>query len=116
MKKCDQVVATYHQSVAFEVVKASEKKLGATVEGGMARAKPGEQPGAIGASTLKVVADIVKLDRTHQQAVLKGAEGEQITVDVENPENFDKVKVGDRVEITLTEAVAIDVQPRSGSR
>jgi uncharacterized OB-fold protein len=58
-----------------------------------------------------IVADIVKLDRKNKQAVLKGAEGKTVTVNVQRPEVFDKVKVGDRVEITYTEAVAIDVQP-----
>jgi hypothetical protein len=32
-----------------------------------------------------------------------------------NPSNFDKVKVGDKVEITYTEAFAIDVQPKGSA-
>jgi Cu/Ag efflux protein CusF len=111
VKKGDEVVATYFQSVAFEVVKPGETKLGVTAKEGAARAELGERPGAIGARVVTIVADIVKLDRQNSQAVLKGPEGKTMTVNVENPENFDKVKVGDRVEITLTEAVAIDVQP-----
>ena len=63
------------------------------------------------ARVVTIVADIAKLDRKNQQAVLRGPKGETMTVDVQNPDNFDKVKVGDRVEITLTEAIAIDVQP-----
>jgi len=63
---------------------------------------------------MTIVADIVKLDRQHNTAVLRGPEGNLTTVDVANPANFDKVKVGDRVEITLTEALAIDVQPAPG--
>ena len=116
VKKGDAVVATYCQSVAFEIVKPGEAKLGVTAEEGAARAEPGERPGAIGARIVTIVADIVKLDRQNSTAVLKGPEGKTMTVNVENPENFDKVKVGDRVEITLTEAVAIDVQPAPKSR
>jgi len=110
VKRGDQVVVTYFRSVAFEVVK-KDAKLGVTTEGGAARAEVGEQPGALGATVVTVVADIVKLDRANQQAVLKTSDGQTITVDVKNPENFDRVKVGDRVEIQLTEAVAIDVTP-----
>lgn len=43
--------------------------------------------------------------------MLRGAEGKSVTVNVKNPESFDKVKVGDSVEITYTDAFAIDVQP-----
>jgi len=111
VKKGDEVVATYYQSVAFEVVKKSEAELGASAQQGAARAELGEKPGAIGARVITIVADIVKLDRANSLAVLKGAEGKTMTVNVRNPENFDKVKVGDRVEIVVTEAVAIDVQP-----
>ena len=111
LKKGDAVIATYYQSVAFEVVKKSEAKLGITGEEGGARAELGEKPGAIGARVITIVADVVKLDKESKQAVLKGADGKTTVVNVHNPAAFDKVKVGDRVEIRLTEALAIDVQP-----
>ena len=111
LKKGDEVIATYYQSAAFEVVKKSDAKLGVTAEEGGARAELGEKPGAIGARIITIVADVVKLDRQNKQAVLKGADGKTTTVNVQNPAAFDKVKVGDRVEIRLTEALAIDVQP-----
>jgi hypothetical protein len=111
VKRGDEVIATYFQSVAFDVVKKSEAKLGVTAEEGGARAELGERPGAIGARVVTIVADVVKIDRETRQAVLKGAEGKTTTVNVQNPAAFDRVKVGDRVEIRLTEAIAIDVQP-----
>ena len=111
VKKGDQVLVTYYQSVAFEVVKPGDAKLGVTGAEGLARAEVGAQPGGVAARVVTIVADIAKLDRKNQQAVLRGPKGETMTVDVQNPDNFDKVKVGDRVEITLTEAIAIDVQP-----
>lgn len=111
VKKGDEVIATYYQSAAFEVVKKSDAKLGVTAEEGGARAELGEKPGAIGARVVTIVADVVKLDKENKQAVLRGPEGQTTTVNVYNPAAFEKVKVGDRVEIRLTEAVAIDVQP-----
>lgn len=111
LKKGDAVIATYYQSVGFEVVKKSDAKLGITGEEGGARAELGEKPGAVGARVITIVADVVKLDKQNQQAVLKGADGKTTTVNVQNPAAFEKVKVGDRVEIRLTEALAIDVQP-----
>ncbi len=111
VKKGDEVMATYYQSAAFEVVKKSDAKLGVSAEEGGARAELGEKPGAIGARVVTIVADVVKLDKENKQAVLRGPEGQTTTVNVYNPAAFEKVKVGDRVEIRLTEAVAIDVQP-----
>jgi Cu/Ag efflux protein CusF len=111
MKRGDEVIATYYQSVAFEVVKPGEKKLGATQQEGLGRAELGDKPGAVAARVVTIVADVGKLDRKSQQAVLSGPEGKAMTVNIEDPGVFDRVKVGDRVEITLTEAVAIDVQP-----
>jgi hypothetical protein len=111
MKKGDQVVVTYLKSVAFEVVKKSDAELGVTGAAGAGRAELGEKPGAVGAKTIQIVADIVKLDRANSEAVLKTANGEVFSVEVQNAANFDKVKVGDRVAIQLTEGVAIDVQP-----
>lgn len=110
LKRGDEVITTYYQSVAFQVVTAAEAKVGISGAEGGAAAKLGDKPGAVGARTVTLVADIVKLDRASQQAVLKGPEGKTLTVNVQNPDNFEKVKVGDRVEITYTEAVAIDVQ------
>lgn len=113
LERGDSVIATYYRSVAFEVVKRSDAELGVAGLAGVGRAEPGEKPGGVGGQAMRLVADIVKLDRKNQQAVLKGAKGDTITVDVQRPEVFDKVKVGDRVEIIYTEAVAIDVQPAS---
>jgi hypothetical protein len=110
VKRGDSVIATYHRSIAFEVVPRKDAELGVATLGGVGRAEPGEKPGAVGGQAMKIVADIVKIDRKKQEVVLKGAEGKTLTVEVERPEVFDKVKVGDRVEILYTEAVAIDVQ------
>jgi len=116
VKKGDEVIASYYQSIAFEVVPKKDAKLGVSAEEGGARAPMGDKPGAIGARVVTIVADVVKLDRETKQAVLKGADGKTTTVNVQNPAAFDKVKVGDRVEIRLTEAVGIDVQPAPKSK
>ena len=41
---------------------------------------------------------------------LKGPEGNVETVRVMDPKNLEKVKVGDRIVITYTEALAISVE------
>jgi antitoxin (DNA-binding transcriptional repressor) of toxin-antitoxin stability system len=111
VKAGDDVVITYYQSTAFQVVPPGEMQLGVRETAGVERAAQGAAPGGNAASVTTVVADIAKLDREKQEAVLRGSEGRLMTVHVADPANFDKVQVGDRVQITLTEALAVDVQP-----
>jgi hypothetical protein len=111
MRRGDHVVVTYSESVAFQVLKPGEAKPGISGAVEAARAQPGTKPGGAVAAVVTVVATIVKLDRKAQQATLRGPDGKTVVVDVQNPENFNKVKVGDTVEITYTEELAIDVQP-----
>lgn len=111
VKEGDDVVVTYYQSTAFEVVPPGEMQLGVHDTAGVDRAARGAAPGGEAARVTTVVADIAKLDREKQEAVLRGTEGKLMTVHVADPANFDKVHVGDRVQITLTEALAVDVEP-----
>ncbi len=110
MKKGDEVVVTYYQSAAFEVLKKGDPRPAASAAEGLGRAEEGEKPGGMAARVVTVVADVVRLDRDSSTATLRGPEGDLTTVFVQNPAAFEKVKVGDTVEITLTEALAIDVQ------
>jgi hypothetical protein len=111
VKPGDDVVVTYYQATAFQVVPPGEMQPGVRESTGVERAPAGAQPGGGAARVTTVVADIAKLDREKQEAVLRGSEGQLVTVHVEDPANFDKVQVGDRVQITLTEALAVDVEP-----
>ena len=111
VKKGDDVVVTYYQSTAFEVVPPGEVQLGTRETAGAERAARGDAPGGEATSVTTVVADIAKLDRAKQEAVLRGSDGQLMTVHVADPAHFDKVKVGDRVQITLSEALAVDVEP-----
>lgn len=111
VEKGDRVIVTYYQAVAFEVLKPGEAKSSISGGAGASRAKLGEKPGVAMASEITLVAKVLKLDRANQIAVLQGPEGKTVTVNVRNPENFNKVTVGDTVEIVYTEAMAVDVQP-----
>jgi len=110
MKKGDEVVVSYHKSVAFEVVDPKDVKLGVGGVAASATAAPGTKPGAMEGATMVIVADILKIDRKNQEVELRTDRGEIFSVDVERPEVFDKIKVGNRVAIQMTEAVAVDVQ------
>ena len=111
VKRGDRVVVVYYESIAFRVLAPGEARPSLSSDDDAMVAPLGQRPGAAAARETTLVARIVELDRVAQRAVLRGPEGKTVTVKVQNPENFDKVKVGDTVEITYTEAFAIDVQP-----
>jgi len=109
VKVGDQVTVAYHESLAFEVRKPGETPPGTTVTGAAARAKEGEQPaGAVG-QTIQVTATIVAIDRTTMMLTLKGPDGTEIEVKARDPEKVALVSVGDVMEITYTEALAVSV-------
>jgi Cu/Ag efflux protein CusF len=111
VKVGDDVVVTYFESVAFEVRKAGTGTPGVSVAEGMERAEPGQRPRAAGARVTTITATITGIDKSKGTVTLTGPEGDAVTVKVRNPANLDKVANGDLVDITLTEAVAISVEP-----
>ena len=113
VRKGDQVVATYYESVAVRVMKPGTAKPGITGAEGLERAKPGEKPAGVGTRTVTLTATITAIDRKKQTATLKGPKGKSVTVHVKDPTRLEGVKVGDLVEITYTEALAIAVEKAS---
>ena len=63
---------------------------------------------------MTVIADVVALDAQKNQITLKGPHGDVVTLDVRNPDQFKVLKVGDQIEVTYTEALALSVEPGSG--
>jgi Cu/Ag efflux protein CusF len=111
VKVGDQVVTTYYESLAYSVHKPGSLEAGATAAVGAARAEPGEKPGAIAANVVQVVATIVAIDKATPSVTLKKADGEVVAIRVREPRRLEGVAVGDMVEITYSEALAIAVQP-----
>jgi Cu/Ag efflux protein CusF len=111
VKKGDHVVITYYEAVAFQVLPSKKAVLSMTGLEGKGHAKAGEKPGAAAAREIHIVAKIEKLDPKAGTAVLLGPKGKTFTVDVQDRSNFEKVKVGDVVEIVARQALAVDVHP-----
>jgi len=110
VQKGDLVDATYYQSVAVQLRKPGEATPGVSAAAGATRAEVGAPPGAAGAQSVTVVSTIRALDRQAGTATLEGPDGGLTTINVRNPAHFDVAKVGDLVEITYTEAIAISVE------
>jgi hypothetical protein len=108
----DQVTANYYASLAGEVREATEAEkrsplTDVTIEG---KAGRDTDPLAGAVRTVKAVAKVEKLDPVKKQMTIKGPRGKSYDVAVEKPSTFEKVKAGDTIVITFTEALAVSVE------
>jgi len=109
VKVGDLVTVKFYESIAVEVIKPGTA-MGAGEKTAIVRAKPGEMPGGMVARQVSVTATITAIDKQKSTITLKGPEGKLNTVKVQDPANLEKVKVGDDLMITYTEALAISVE------
>jgi len=113
LKVGDEVVAKYYEAIAFELKKPGEAVPGKSVKEGVGPAGGGPAGPGVGGRQVTVVATIEAIDLKKGTVTLKGPEGKSVDVTARDPKNLKKVKVGDLVEITYTEALAISVEPAS---
>jgi hypothetical protein len=109
VKVGDLVTVKYYESLAVEVMKPGTV-AGAGEKSAVVRAKPGEMPGGMAARQSTVTATVTAIDKKKGTITLKGPDGKTVIAKAEDPKNLDKVKVGDDLMITYTEALAISVE------
>jgi hypothetical protein len=63
------------------------------------------------AGEVTAIAKVTHVNPKAKTITLKGPRGNEVALDVQNPDQFKVVKVGDEVKVTYTEAVAISVEP-----
>jgi len=110
IKKGDQVVATYIESMAVFVAKAGEKPVTGEVE--VVKAAPkGDKPSIIAVDTVQETLAVVGIDYKQRKITLKWPDGKTKTVKIhKNVKGFKKIKKGDSIVVRLTEAVAVAVK------
>lgn len=109
VKVGDLVTVKFYESIAVELIKPGTY-AGTGEKTAIVKAKPGEMPGGMVAKQVTVTATITAIDKQKSTITLKGPEGNMTKVKVQDPTNLEKVKVGDELMITYTEALAISVE------
>ncbi len=109
IKVGDKVVAKFYESIAFTLKKPGEAVEGPKVEQTVAGAKPGEVPAAVLANKATITVTIEDISPKKTYVTVKGPDGKTMDIKVVDPKNLEKVKVGDKVEITYTQALAISL-------
>ncbi len=110
MKKGDNVNIGYYESVAFAVAKPGEKLSATSHVQAMATRKDGEKPGGTALSVTDTTATVEDVDREKREVTLKGIDGNLVKVVVDpSVGNLERIKKGDQITATRTEALAISV-------
>jgi Cu/Ag efflux protein CusF len=111
IKVGDQVQASYTEALAWQVKPAGQGSPGVSTNADVTTSKPGSKPGATVGRTVNLTATITAIDLVNGTVTLTGPGGQSQTIKARDPANLKKVQVGDLVDITYTEAVAISVKP-----
>ena len=112
VKVGDEVSAKYYVSVAAELREPTEeeKKSPLVVAEGMARAPKGTAPAAGGLRVIRVVATVEGLERPTRLLTLKGPRGNYMSTRARDVKKLEKLRLGDTIVVTFTEALAISVE------
>jgi hypothetical protein len=100
----DTVRATYYESVAYDV-----RTAGAAAPGD---AQPAPLPGTVDTRVVVVTSKITAIDRPAGTLTLQAPDADPVTVHIRDPGALAGVKVGDLVDVTLTEAVAVTIEAK----
>jgi hypothetical protein len=107
----DEVVGQLMEKLAVEVRAATaEEKANPTSIAELATvAEPGQKPAGLFVRQAKALYTIDSIDKPAGGGSLRDASGRSHFVKVRDPAVLDRVKVGDTVVVTLTEALRIEV-------
>jgi len=106
LKVGDQVTVKYTESIAVRLAKPGEAAASASAD--LDKSK-GPKPGGTAKAEATVVVTLDSIDAKVPSVTFKSASGEMTTVRVRDPKNLVGYKVGDKVAITVTQSLAIDV-------
>lgn len=113
IRKGDRVDLSYQESVLVQVHRKGTATPDASAGGYVERAPAGGKPAGVAVRELNVVATITAIAADRSNVTLKGPRGRSIVVAVREPRRLEGVRVGDLVELSYTEGVALTVSPAS---
>lgn len=108
VKKGDTIVADYTAEVDFVVNK--ERKPASETATSSVDSIPGNKPAGKAEKKMKTTVTVTNIDRKTPSITVKSADGEKNTFHVQHPEKLAGVQVGDLIDITFSEALALRVE------
>ena len=110
LKVGDKVTFRYHESLVSAIRRPSAGAAKPPVAGAVTRT-PGTAPGGTMSQQMVVVVTIAAIDAKTPAVTITNDRGQKMSFKVENAKNLEGYKVGDKVEITYTQALAVSVTP-----
>jgi hypothetical protein len=111
IKVGDTVHVKYTQALALELKKGAASMGEPTAEAAMTPPPAaGAKPGGTVAQKVTAMTQVTAIDPAKHLVTLRGPKGNEVDVDVEDPEQLKNIKVGDHVQVTYVEALAISVK------
>jgi len=88
-----------------------EKANPLVVQDVAAKAGPDAAPAAYDMRQVRAVVTIVSMDRKAETVTVKGPRGKYFTARVNDPSRLDKVRIGETILMTFTEATVVSLKP-----
>jgi hypothetical protein len=113
VKVGDDVIVQYQEALAVEVNETDPTKPLPQPTEAVAtdRSEPGKKPEGVIARTVTLNGTVQAIDMQNKTATIKGSGGNTVEVQMQHPERWEKVKVGDTITAKYSEALALSVQP-----
>ena len=108
LKVGQKVTFRYYESLVYAIQKPGSAP--ASPGGASVTRSPGDKPGGTLAQQMTAVVTVNAIDPKVPSVTITDAENRKMSFKVENPKNLEGVKVGDKVQITYTQALAISVK------
>ncbi len=115
IKKGDRVDVDYYQSVTLSLTKPGETAQPGAHEQATVERSAGQLPGGLMARRITAAVEVMNVDRAEHEVTIRGPNGEIDTIHVADPAlqaDLGKLKSGDRIEVSYTEALALSVTPK----
>jgi hypothetical protein len=114
LKVGDKVTFMYYESVVYAIQKPGEKPP--APEATAVTRGQGASPAATLSRQLTTTVTINAIDEKVPAVTFTTEDGRKMSVKVENPKNIVGLKVGDKVQVTYTQALAVSVQPAAAKK
>jgi hypothetical protein len=114
IKAGDLVKVRYTEAVAAEVVKPGAGVTSTAATAALQRAEAGASPGATSTVSVKGVVKVAALDTVNNTVDISASDGTVRRIRVVDPkaqEFIRGLRVGDEVQLTFSEALAVSVEP-----
>ena len=114
LRRGDRVVVTYGEALAVEMAPPGAGGPPLEVAEGAVRARPGQRPGGAVGREVRARVRIEAVDRGTGRVAFVGPRGVRRVVTPREPEMVDfvrRLRPGDEVDVTYTEAAAVRVEP-----